>query len=142
MEDATLAAVLAVHNSFYTALSLADAALMERLWAASPDAVCEHPGWPTLTGHADLLESWRGIFETQGVVHIWPTEVQVRLYGQTAEINCIENIDLAKTRGARRGRARATNILRRVGDDWKFLEHHAVGLPDSGPAPREPFSTN
>ncbi len=142
MDDATLAAVLAVHTNFYTALSLADLALMQRLWLDSPDAVCVHPGWAALNGWEAIRESWRGIFENQGVVRIWPTEVQVRLYGQTAEITCLENIDLTGVRGSGMGQARATNILRQVGREWKFLEHHAVSLSSGSPRRRDPFSTN
>jgi ketosteroid isomerase-like protein len=142
MDDTTLAAVLAVHTNFYTALSLADLALMQRLWLASPDAVCLHPGWATLHGWDAILESWRGIFENQGVVRIWPTNVQVRLYGHTAEINCVENVDLTGVRGSGIAQTRATNILRQVARDWKFLEHHAVSLPLGQAAPRDPFSTN
>jgi ketosteroid isomerase-like protein len=142
MDDATLAAVLAVHTNFYTALSLADMALMQRIWLASPDAVCVHPGWAALTGWEAIRESWQGIFESQGLVRIWPTEVQVRLYGQTAEITCIENVDLTNVRGSGVRQTRATNILRHVEREWKFLEHHAVSLPGGQPQPREPFSTN
>lgn len=143
MDDATQAAVLAVHTQFYTALSLADLALMERLWLPVPEAVCVHPFWETLTGWPAIRESWRVIFENQGVVHIWPTAVQVRLYGHTAEVTCLENIDLAERRGQAVRQVRATNVLRRAGGEWKFLEHHAVGLPDSAPpAPLEPFSAN
>lgn len=142
MEDATLAAVLAVHTNFYTALSLADLALMQRLWLPAPEAVCVHPGWATLTGWDAIRESWRGIFENQGVVRIWPTAVKVRLYGHTAEVTCVENIDLSGRRGAGIQQARATNVLRLSGGEWKFLEHHAVSLPSGSAPPREPFSTN
>ena len=142
MDEATLAAVLAVHTNFYTALSLADLALMQRLWLDSPDAVCVHPGWAALTGWDAIRESWRGIFENQGVVRIWPTEVQARLYGQTAEITCLENVDLTNRRGGGIAQTRATNILRLVGREWKFLEHHAVSLPTGSSPRREPFSTN
>ena len=142
MDDATLTAVLAVHTSFYTALSLADLSLMQRLWVDSPDAVCLHPGWPALHGWEAIRDSWRGIFENQGVVHIWPTAVQARLYGQTAEVTCLENIDMTGVRGSGVLQTRATNVLRLVDGDWKFLEHHAVSVPNSSPPPRDPFSTN
>jgi hypothetical protein len=142
MDDATLAAVLAVHANFYTALSLADLALMQRLWLPSPNAVCLHPGWAALHGWDAILESWRGIFAQQGVMRVWPTNVQARLYGLTAEVTCVENVDMSGVRGAGIAQTRATNVLRQVNGEWKFLEHHAVSLPLGQPAPREPFSTN
>ena len=43
-------AVIAANQAFYTALSLADFALMQRLWLDSDDAVCLHPGWPAING--------------------------------------------------------------------------------------------
>jgi len=115
---------------------------MQRLWLASPDAVCVHPGWPALHGWEAIRDSWRGIFENQSVVRIWPTAVQARLYGQTAEVNCLENIDMTGVRGTGVLQTRATNVLRLVERDWKFLEHHAVSLPSTSPPPRDPFSTN
>ena len=62
MDELTEAVVLANAN-FYRALSLADFGAMQRVWLASPDAVCVHPGWPPLRGWPDIRESWRGICE-------------------------------------------------------------------------------
>ena len=135
-------AVLAANQTFYTALSLADFNLMDRLWLASPDAVCIHPGWPPLHGWPAIRESWREIFRNQGPLRVWPSEVQLRLYGQTAEVNCLENIDMNRVRGAGVVRTRATNVFRLVGDEWKLLEHHATSVPGGPAQPLEPFSTN
>ena len=120
--DETAPAVEAANATFYTALSLADFGLMERLWLPSPDVVCIHPGWPPL--------------------HVWPSEVHLRLYGQTAEVSCLENIDMNQVRRAGVLQTRATNIFRLAGDEWKMLEHHALPMPGGGARPLEPFSTN
>jgi len=137
--DAT-ATLIAANQTFYTALSLADFDLMQRLWLESEDAVCVHPGWPALHGFRDILDSWRQIFENQGPLHVWPTEVEVRLYGQTAEVNCLENIDMSKVRGAGVMQTRAANIFRQAADAWKLLEHHA--LPAGSVRPLAPFNPN
>ena len=134
--------VLAANQAFYTALSLADFALMQRLWLDSDDAVCLHPGWPALHGAQAILQSWREIFANQGPLHVWPSDVELRLYGQTAELNCLENIDMSKVRGAGIIQTRATNIFRQAAEDWKLLEHHALPLPDGGLRPLAPFTTN
>lgn len=134
--------VIAANQAFYTALSLADFALMQRLWLESDDAVCIHPGGPTLQGIRPILESWREIFANQGPLHVWPTEVDVRLYGHTAEVNCLENIDMSKVRGAGVMQTRATNIFRQAAAAWKLLEHHALPLPDGGLRPLAPFTAN
>ena len=135
-------AVLAANQSFYTALSLADYNLMERLWLAAPEAVCLHPGWPPLHGWEAIGQSWREIFRNQGPLRVWPSDVQLRLYGQTAEVNCLENIDMNQVRAAGILQARATNIFRLVTGAWKMLEHHATSVPGGDARPLSPFSTN
>ena len=142
--DELTEAVLVVNANFYRALSLADFGAMQRLWLDSPDAVCVHPGWPALHGWPDIRDSWRSIFAHQGPLHIWPSESEVRLYGQTAEINCLENIDVAQVEQAEVICTRATNIFRRaaVSGDWKMLEHHTVPLPPGHGQRLAPYSLN
>lgn len=142
MDADPCAAVLAAHTSFYTALSLADLALMERLWLPSPAAICVHPGWPALHGWDVIHASWRQIFENQGPLHVWPTGVELRLYGQTAEVNCLENIDMRQVRGRTVLQNRATNIFRLADTGWRLLEHHALLVPAAGERPPERFSAN
>ncbi len=84
MDESTVA-LLAVNDQFYRALSLADSNAMERLWSASDEAVCVHPGQPPLRGWAAIRDSWRTIFQNQGPLHVWPSEAQVRLFGLTAD---------------------------------------------------------
>lgn len=142
--DPAARAVLAVNSSFYTALSLADFALMQRLWLDAPEAVCVHPGWPTLHGWNEIRASWQQIFENQGPLYVWPSAVELRLYGQTAEVNCLENIDMSQVRGTGILQTRATNVFRQAAGQWKILEHHALSMPsDAGRTrPPERFSSN
>ncbi|MCC6191749.1 MAG: nuclear transport factor 2 family protein [Anaerolineales bacterium] len=142
MDAVPSAAVLAAHTSFYTALSLADLALMERLWLPSPAAVCVHPGWPALLGWDAIHASWVRIFENQGPLHIWPTEVQLRLHGQTAEVNCLENIDMRQMRDNAVLQNLAINVFRLASGAWRLLEHHTLPAPPSGSRPPERFSDN
>jgi ketosteroid isomerase-like protein len=123
--------VLIVNDQFYRALSLADFNAMARLWLASDEAVCVHPGWPPLRGWPAIRESWRTIFQNQGPLHVWPSEAEVRLFGLTAEVNCLENIDTAQVPGTGVIQTRATNIFRLVNDIWKMLEHHAFPMRSS-----------
>ena len=139
--DATTT-LIATNQAFYTALSLADFDLMQRLWHTGDDTVCVHPGWQSLHGTHAILASWRQIFENQGPLHVWPSEVEVRLYGQTAEINCLENIDMRRVRGAGVLQTRATNIFRQAAEAWKLLEHHALPMPAGGQQPPSPFTAN
>jgi ketosteroid isomerase-like protein len=140
--EAELDSVRNTNDWFYRALSLADFDAMQRLWLASDDAICIHPGWPPLYGWAAIRESWRSIFQHQGPVHIWPSEVQIQLYGQTAEVTCLENIDSGQIRGAGLVQTRATNIFRLVKVKWKMLEHHAVPVRSEEHHRLDPFSSN
>ncbi len=140
--DDTTQGLLTANASFYTALSLADFTLMQRLWLDSPAAVCVHPGWPALHGWDSIRASWRQIFENQGPLRVWPSAVQVRLVSQTAEVNCLENIDMNQVRGAGLIQTRATNVYRRVAGAWKLLEHHALTMPSGRVQPPERFSFN
>ncbi|MGH2524682.1 MAG: nuclear transport factor 2 family protein [Anaerolineales bacterium] len=135
-------AVLSANDAFYRALSLADFNAMQRVWLDSPDAVCVHPGWPTLQGWPAIRESWQSIFQNQGPLHVWASEARVRLYGQTAEVTCIENIDMSNVAGTGILHTRATNVYRRAGDEWKMLEHHAIPIPGGNVERPERFSPN
>ncbi|MCS6910222.1 MAG: nuclear transport factor 2 family protein [Anaerolineales bacterium] len=138
--DAT-EAVCRVNDRFYIALSLADFAAMERLWVNSADAVCIHPGWPPLYGWEAIRESWREIFRHQGPLHIWATETRVRIFGQTAEVHCLENIDTGQIAGFALLQTRAVNVFRAVGATWKILEHHAAPAQTRPQRPAR-FSSN
>jgi hypothetical protein len=74
-------------------------------------------------------------------LHIWASEAQVRLFGQTAEVHCLENIETGQVAGAALLQTRAVNVFRAVGAAWKILEHHAAPAQT---APRRPemFSSN
>ncbi len=133
-------AVLNVNRRFYHALAVADYRAMERLWLPSPDAVCVHPGQPALRGWDPIRASWRAILTQQGPLHVWPSEVDVQLFGQTAEVHCIENVDAGEATGI--VRARAVNIFRLSGRSWKMLEHHARAYEGGTGPTLPPFSHN
>lgn len=138
----TVELVMRANDQFYRALSLADFAAMERLWVDSPEAVCVHPGAAPLQGWDAIRESWKSILANQGPLRVWASEAQVRLFGQTAEVMCFENIDSGRLPGAGIVQARARNIFRRVGQAWKMLEHHAAPVRHSTAPRLEPFSHN
>jgi len=132
--------VLLANDNFYRALSLADLGAMTRAWLASPDAACLHPGGPSLQGWPAIRESWASIFTHQGPLRVWATEASARLYGETAEVTCLENIDAGRVSGVLQ--TRATNIFRRVNGEWKMLEHQAVSVASSKSRGPEQFSAN
>ncbi len=139
--DPEAEAILQANDQFYRALSLADLGAMQRLWLESADTVCVHPGWRPVFGWDAICESWRAIFANQGPLRVWASDAQVRVFGQTAEVACLENVDTGQVTGAGLIQLRATNLFRRVGKEWKLLEHHAVAARGDA-RPLEPFSTN
>lgn len=139
--EAALAAVLAANAQFYRALSLADLGAMQRVWLDRPEAVCGHPGQPAVYGWPAIRESWRQIFANQGPLRVWASDAQVRLYGRTAEVLCLENIDTGRVAGAGLIQTRAVNLFRLEAGEWKLLEHHASPAAGGG-RPVEPFSHN
>ena len=127
--DPLAEAALAANSQFYRALSLADLGAMQRVWLDSADAACTHPNAETLHGWESIRESWRAIFENQGPLHVWASDVTVRVYGQTAEVTCLENVDTSRAPGGGLAQARGTNVFRLVIGQWKLLEHHAAPRP-------------
>jgi len=127
--NAVIESVVFANSQFYRALSLADLGAMQRLWLESPDAACTHPNGETLQGWEAIRESWRVIFENQGPLQVWASDVAVRVYGQTAEVTCRENIDTSRAPGGGLAQARAANVFRRMAGQWKMLEHHATPIP-------------
>lgn len=140
--DAVTEAVLTANAQFYRALSLAAYEAMQRVWLTSAEAVCAHPGQAPLMGWEAIGQSWRAIFEHQGVLRVWPSDMRVRLFGETAEVQCLENMDMGQLAGGGILRAHATNLFRRVAGAWKLVEHHAVPAPHADPQPLENFSIN
>lgn len=140
--DTVTDAVLAANAQFYRALSLADSEAMRRVWLNSAEAVCAHPGHPPLVGWEAISASWRAIFEHQGILRVWPSDPRVRLFEQTAEVFCFENIDVGQAPQGGIVRAQATNLFRRAGQAWKLVEHHALPLPHVDPQPVELYSSN
>jgi ketosteroid isomerase-like protein len=136
------AALERANAQFYAALSLADLGAMQRVWWASENAVCTHPGWQAIYGWSAIRESWQNIFAQQGPLHVWATEVQVRVYGQTAEVYCLENIDSGQLPNTGILQTQATNIFRLVKNDWKLLEHHAFVRRTNQIQQLERFSRN
>lgn len=139
MKDPT-EAILIVNRRFYHALAVADYPAMCRIWLASPDAICVHPGQQPLNGWDEIRASWRAILGQQGPLHVWPSDVEVQLFGQTAEVHCFENVDNGES--GQILQARAVNVYRAVGRTWKLLEHRVHAFDGGVVRLIPPFSHN
>lgn len=136
-------AVLAVNTRFYRALGNSDLKLMSRVWMHSREATCIHPGWERLTGWRAIYESWATIFSHQRRMRVWPSELFVKVDSPLAVVTCIENIDASTALIDSLAQAKAMNIFRLAGENWKMLHHHAAPLEIPGFEEFSfPFSSN
>lgn len=109
-------AVLFANDRFYAAFTAKDLDAMEDLWADSR-VLCVHPGWQPLFGREEVLASWQGILGEEEGPAIQCHAPRVTVYGDTAVVVCIEEIEGAYLC--------ATNLFIRDGSDWRLAHHHA-----------------
>ncbi|MBP2404298.1 nuclear transport factor 2 family protein [Streptomyces syringium] len=121
------------NTALYEAVERGDTVAMEQLWVDSPDVdvSCVHPGWPVLRGRGEVLRSYALIMASTDYIQFFLTDVEVAVAGDTALVTCTENIlsgGPAETEGELGPLVGqlvvATNVFRRVGEDWKVWSHH------------------
>lgn len=126
-------AVLAANAAYYRAFAERDFEAMSRVWAED-QVICIHPGWPALVGRKPILESYRQIFSSPHQDRITPRNELVMIAGEEARLLCVEFVSGSALA--------ATNLFRRVGDEWRMTHHQAspiaevIGEPDLPPTSR------
>lgn len=113
--------VLVANEIFYEAMRTGDLTAMDRLWAHRPHLACTHPGRPILTGRAEILESWRQIFEASGGVDIWADQSLPLVTGATALVLCEEHVGGEVLM--------ATNAFAEADGRWRMVSHQAAEMP-------------
>ena len=111
------AAALAANEAFYDAFNRKDAALMDAVWAGTPDVTCIHPGWNLLQGREAVLESWRNILSNPGQPRIVTGGATVSLHDALAVVICRELVAGSPLV--------ATNVFVLEGESWKLLHHQS-----------------
>ncbi|WP_282696690.1 nuclear transport factor 2 family protein [Streptomyces sp. CC208A] len=147
--EADQAAVEAANTAFYTALEEGDFDRLEDLWLDDATEIsCVHPGWPVLTGRAEVLRSYALIMAHTDYIQFFLTDVRVSLTGDTALVTCTENIlsggpaeDGAELGPLVGQLVVATNTFRRTPEGWRIWSHHAspvIADPDDDTPPAAP----
>ncbi|WP_105970866.1 nuclear transport factor 2 family protein [Streptomyces geranii] len=137
------------NRAFYEALEQGDFDEVSALWLTPADlgvdeeyhdpaetgvVSCVHPGWPVLTGRGEVLRSYALIMANTEYIQFFLTDVHVSVTGDTALVNCTENIlsggpppeDSDGELGPLVGQlVVATNVFRRTPAGWKLWSHHA-----------------
>lgn len=99
--------VEAANTTFYETMERGDFEELSSLWLAPSDlgvdeeyhdpaevgvVSCVHPGWPVLTGRGEVLRSYALIMANTDYIQFFLTDVHVSVTGDTALVNCTENI--------------------------------------------------
>ena len=108
--------LIEANERFYAAFASRDIALMESLWARDIEVACTHPGWLTLHGRLDVLDSWRAIMANPAQARVVPGDARVTLLGGTAIVHCREFVAGAAIV--------ATNVFVLQDGEWRLVDHH------------------
>jgi len=123
-------AVETANQAFYTAIEEADFDKMAEIWALDSEHLqvsCVHPGWPMLTGRAEVLRSWALIMANTPYIQFVLTDVRTTVFGDVAVLTCAENILTAGDAGESSfaaGKVVASNTFVRTPDGWRLWLHH------------------
>ena len=109
--------VLFANEAFYVSFASGDADAMDELWSSKAPVSCIHPGWESLIGRENVVESWRSIIRG-GAPAIRCRTPEVFLYGDTATVLCYEEVE--------GGFLIATNVFVREAVAWKMVHHQAA----------------
>jgi ketosteroid isomerase-like protein len=121
--------VLEANQRFYAALEKLDLEAMEAVWLHEEFVACVHPGWERLSGWEEVRESWARIFESTRRMKVEISEVSLRVEGETAWVNCIEQVTSAFETGFSTAWVEATNLFVKRDAVWRLVHHHASPLP-------------
>jgi hypothetical protein len=110
------AAALAANERFYGAFAARDIAAMEDVWAADIPVACTHPGWMTLHGRLEVLDSYRAIMANPAQARVVPGDPRVTLLGSVAIVHCREFVAGSAIV--------ATNVFVRQDGHWRLVDHH------------------
>lgn len=144
-------AVDAANTALYDALERGDLEAMADQWLDGRISVV-HPGWPVLTGRAEVMRSYALIMASTEYIQFFLTDVEIDVLGDTALVTCTENIlsggpaeDDGSAGPLIGGLVVATNVFRRTEDGvWKVWSHHGSPVlvdqdeDEEGPEPGEP----
>ena len=120
----TTDSLIEANTRFYRAFELFDIEEMNELWDKELAVTCIHPGWPLIQGRSEILQSWINIFNNTMVMQFTITESSITIEGEWGWIVCTESLRSVVNGKVNEGRVEATNIFRRVKNEWYLVHHH------------------
>src|SRR3546814_19940833 len=92
-------------------------AAMEAIWAHKAPVACTHPGWPSLSGREQVMQSWAAILSNPDTRGIAMRGARAHRCGEAAFVTCYEVIGDSLLA--------ATNIFVLEDGGWKLVHHQA-----------------
>ena len=120
----TTDSLIDANTRFYRAFELFDIEEMNELWDKDLAVTCIHPGWPLIQGRSEILQSWINIFNNTMVMQFTISESSIKIEGDWGWIVCTESLRSVVNGKVNEGRVEATNIFRRVENQWYLVHHH------------------
>ena len=120
----TTDSLIEANTRFYRAFELFDIEEMNELWDKELAVTCIHPGWPLIQRRSEILKSWINIFNNTMVMQFTITESSIKIEGEWGWIVCTESLRSVVNGKVNEGRVEATNIFRRVKNQWYLVHHH------------------
>lgn len=124
-----------VEAAFYEALAAGDLEAMMQVWSEDEEVICIHPGWPRLSGYAEVRESWRRIFSNDARLTLRVTQHSQFVTPFAFISNVLEQFGQAGSEGMAAPVA-ATNIYTRGALGWRMVAHHASPVPPLDEMPK------
>jgi hypothetical protein len=115
-----LDSLLLANQAFYDAFDRRDPAAMEALWSRDHAVTCIHPGWDRLTGHDEVMASWRNILANPQAPRVQCREPQPLVEGRFGTVICHEVLA--------DGVLVATNLFIAETGGWRMVHHHASAI--------------
>src|SRR3546814_2123955 len=84
--------ILFANEAFYLAFQTKDMAAMEAIWAHKAPVACTHPGWPSLSGREQVMQSWAAILSNPDTRGIAMRGARAHRCGEAAFVTCYEVI--------------------------------------------------
>jgi ketosteroid isomerase-like protein len=123
--DEDVERVLEANHAFYAAFEMLSMEAMSRVWSSDAPVSCIHPRGDLVEGRADVLASWKAIFESTRSIHFNLKRVRAFVAGDAAWVVLFEDIETHHGEATLRAQTQATNIFVREGTEWKLVHHHA-----------------
>lgn len=114
-------AVSAANADYYDAFERQDLDLMGSVWEHSERATCTHPGWPTVHGSSQILDSYASIFSGPQSLQVILTNEHVMVEGNFAYVSVDENL---VDQGGHAAATAALNVFVFDGARWHLVVHH------------------